>query len=144
VVRALSEGGVRILAGTDSPTFYNVPGASLHEEIALLHEAGLSAEESLAAATTWAAQALGKEGLGRIEPGAPADLVLLRRDPIDSIETTRSLDVAAVIAGGRLYTAGELALALREYEQFFADSAYAPGAEALVRALLPGNGDPLE
>jgi imidazolonepropionase-like amidohydrolase len=138
VVRALADGGVRILAGTDSPTFYNVPGASLHEEIALLHEAGLSAEEALATATTWAAEALGVEGLGRIEPGAPADLVLLRSDPIESIETGRSLDIAAVIVRGELYAPAELDLVLREYEQFFADSAYATAAEALARAVFPG------
>jgi len=138
VVKALAEGGVLILAGTDSPTFYNVPGASLHEEIALLHEAGLSGEEALAAATTWAAEALGVEGLGRIEPGAPADLLVLRSDPVESIEAGAPLDIAAVVSDGRLYPIADLEAALRAHEHFFAGSAYATAAEALARALFPG------
>jgi imidazolonepropionase-like amidohydrolase len=137
VVGALSEGGVPILAGTDSPTFYNVPGASLHQEMALLHAAGLSAEEALAAATTRAADAMGA-GLGRIEPGLAADLVLLRHDPVRAVEEGHALDIVAVVAGGRLYSIAELNTALSDYEHFFADSAYANGVEVLARALFPG------
>ncbi len=137
VVKALAEGGVPILAGTDSPTFHIVPGASLQEEIRLLHEAGLSAENALAAGTTRASRVLGEAGLGRIQPGAPADLVVLRSDPVESIETGLPLEIAAVVAGGRLYSIADLESSLRDYEHFFADSAYATAAEALARALFP-------
>jgi imidazolonepropionase-like amidohydrolase len=134
VVAALARGGVPILAGTDSPTFYNVPGESLHEEIALLHEAGLPAEDALAAATTRAAEALGEARLGRIEPGAPADFVLLRADPVQSVENRTWLDIAAVVVDGRLYRIDELETSLREYERFFEESAYSWLIEVAVRA----------
>jgi imidazolonepropionase-like amidohydrolase len=136
VMRTLAEGGVPILAGTDTPTFFNVPGASLHEEIVLLHEAGLSAEESLAAATTRAQEALGEERPVGIEPGAPADLLLLRNDPVDAVETGTALDIVAVIAGGRLYSSQELDASLSAYERFFIDSAYTTGVEAVTRSIF--------
>jgi imidazolonepropionase-like amidohydrolase len=138
VVGALAKGGVTILAGTDSPTFYNVPGASLHEEIALLHEAGLSAEEALAAATTRAYEALRGGRSGRIEPGEAADLVLLRSDPILAIEAHMPLDVAAVVVDGRLYSSEALGSRLHEFERFFGGSAYAGFVDACVRFLFPG------
>jgi hypothetical protein len=43
--------GVRILAGTDTPYPYCVPGFALHQELALLVEAGLSPAEALRTAT---------------------------------------------------------------------------------------------
>jgi imidazolonepropionase-like amidohydrolase len=135
VTRALAAGGVPVLAGTDTPTFFGAPGTSLHEEIALLHEAGLSAEEALAAATTRAGTALGIEGLGRIEAGAPADLLLLRNDPIHAVETGTALDIVAVIAGGRLYSAMALNAALSDHALFFADSVYATATDAVVQAI---------
>jgi imidazolonepropionase-like amidohydrolase len=138
MVGALAQGGVTILAGTDSPAFYNVPGASLQEEIALLHEAGLSAEEALAAATTRAYEALPGGRSGRIEPGEAVDLVLLRSDPILAIEARMPLDVAAVVVDGRLYPSETLASQLQEFERFFEGSAYAGLIEAGVCFLYPG------
>jgi len=138
VVGALARGGVTILAGTDSPTFYNAPGESLHEEMALLHEAGLSAEEAIAAATNRAEEVLGDPQPGRIEPGARADLVLLRGDPVEAVERGLPLDIAAVVASGRLYSREALATQVEEYERFFRESAYARVVEAGVRRAFPG------
>ncbi|MGZ3441762.1 MAG: amidohydrolase family protein, partial [Polyangia bacterium] len=55
--------GVRLTVGTDTPTPWIVPGASVHDEMALLHEAGLPPLEVLRAATANAARALGKGDL---------------------------------------------------------------------------------
>jgi imidazolonepropionase-like amidohydrolase len=137
VVAALAGGGVPILAGTDAPVFYTVPGTSLHAEIRLLHESGLSAEDALAAATTRAAEALGDPRGARIAPGARADLVLLRGDPVDAIERGLPLDIVAVIAGGRVYPRAELDAALQEFEAFFAESAYAWIGNRLADRLAP-------
>lgn len=134
MVAALARGGVPILAGTDSPTFYNVPGASLHEEIRLLHDAGLSPEEALAAATTRAAEALGDARAGRIEPGARADLVLLRSDPEEAVALGAPLGVVAVIAGGRPYPHARLEEALEELRGLFSGAAYTWACETIARA----------
>ncbi|MEM7362518.1 MAG: amidohydrolase family protein, partial [Pseudomonadota bacterium] len=42
VLKALYEGGVGILMGTDSPQIFSVPGFSLHREMAAMHAAGMS------------------------------------------------------------------------------------------------------
>ena len=50
LVRRMERRGVRILAGTDTPYPYCVPGFALHEELALLLEAGLSPAAALRSA----------------------------------------------------------------------------------------------
>jgi imidazolonepropionase-like amidohydrolase len=71
----LQKGGVRLLCGTDAPEPYVPPGFSLHQELEMLVESGLTPAEALAAATINGAEALGqKDRLGTIEPGKLADL----------------------------------------------------------------------
>jgi imidazolonepropionase-like amidohydrolase len=101
LVRRMHRAGVRVLAGTDTPAPFVFPGASLHDELALLVEAGLTPAEALRAATLNAAVCLGREKeLGAVEPGQLADLVLLARDPLADVRNTRSVE--AVIVGGRV------------------------------------------
>jgi len=93
--------GVRITVGTDTPTPWVVPGASVHDEMALLHDAGLPPLEVLRAATANAARALGRgDSLGTLAPGKRADLVVLARDPVADIRNTRSIE--RVYRGGVL------------------------------------------
>jgi len=75
--------GVRILAGTDGAALGDLlPGFSLHRELALLRECGLSVHETLAAATISAAHALGlAEDIGSIEAGKIADIAVWAADP---------------------------------------------------------------
>ncbi len=97
-VRLLHEAGVPILAGTDAPNPGTAHGASMHGELELLVDAGLSPTEALAAATSVPAKAFGLEDRGRIAPGLRADLVLVDGDPTRDITATRS--VAGVWKGG--------------------------------------------
>lgn len=82
IVRPLLERGARILTGTDTPWPWLVPGWSLHDELALLQDAGVTRLEVLRAATSAAAAALGRDDLGRIAPGATADLLVVEGDPV--------------------------------------------------------------
>jgi imidazolonepropionase-like amidohydrolase len=92
--------GVRLLAGTDAPTPYVFPGVSLHEELELLVQAGLSPLEALQTATVNPAKFLGKEQeIGTIEKGKLADLVLLDANPLENINNTRRIN--AVVVNGR-------------------------------------------
>lgn len=96
---------VPILAGTDWSSFLNEkgaqPGRCLHDELALLVEAGFTPTEVLRAATLNPASFLGlSDSLGTIEVGKIADLVLLEADPIQDIHNTTR--IAAVIQKGRL------------------------------------------
>lgn len=96
---ALLDAGVDILAGTDAPNPGTTYGASLHQELALLVEAGLSAEEALAAATSVPARRFGLDDRGRIAPGLRADLLLIDGDPIADIDAT--LDISDVWVRGK-------------------------------------------
>lgn len=104
IVRSFHAAGVPIAAGTDAPMPDVYPGDSLHDELALLVEAGLSPAEALRAATLSAHQLLGDaDAAGRIAPGQRADLVLLADDPLQRIEHSRG--IVAVVIGGRRVTA---------------------------------------
>src|SRR5262249_16889409 len=74
LVRALRDAGAPILAGSDFPNPYVVPGFSMHDELALLVEAGLSPYQALRAATADAARFLGGD-FGTVEGGKRADLL---------------------------------------------------------------------
>jgi imidazolonepropionase-like amidohydrolase len=101
MVRRMHKAGVRLLAGTDTSAPLVVPGLSLHQELGLLVEAGLTPAEALRAATLAPAQCLKMDDrLGTVEAGKLADLVLLGKNPLDDIRNT--LTVEAVVAGGRV------------------------------------------
>jgi imidazolonepropionase-like amidohydrolase len=97
-VAALHKAGVRILAGTDTPNPGTLHGVSLHRELELLVNAGLTPAEALAAATLAPADAFKLTDRGRIAPGKRADLVLVDGDPNKDIKATRAIS-AIWIAG---------------------------------------------
>jgi imidazolonepropionase-like amidohydrolase len=102
IVGLMYRAGVPILAGTDAMNPKCFPGFSLHDELALLVDAGLSPLAALQAATRNAAQFMGQlDSRGTIEDGKIADLVLLDADPLADIHNTRSIQ--AVVLNGKLY-----------------------------------------
>lgn len=103
LAREMHRAGVEILAGSDftEASVGIVPGADLHEELALLVEIGMSPMEAIQAATIGPARFLGREATqGTIAAGKRADLVLLDADPLDNINNTRTIDT--VVIGGRV------------------------------------------
>jgi imidazolonepropionase-like amidohydrolase len=95
-VAEVHRAGVPILAGTDANAGAGIPfaprhGESLHDELELLIDAGLSTVEALRAATVLPAQHFGLHDRGVIEPGRRADLVLIDGDPIADIRATRQI-----------------------------------------------------
>jgi imidazolonepropionase-like amidohydrolase len=110
VVGAFRAAGVRILMGTDTPNPFVVPGFSLHEELALAVQAGLSPGEAIAASTREAARFMGFADWGTIERGKAADLVLLEANPLEDIAHTRR--ICGVMLRGRWLSADDRAAAL--------------------------------
>lgn len=90
-VRFLHAEGVPILAGSDAPNPGTIHGASLHRELELLVQAGLSPLEALQAATSVPARHFGLEDRGQIAVGLRADLLLVRGDPTTEITNTRQI-----------------------------------------------------
>ena len=98
VVR-LVRAGVRLTAGTDAPLGPQV-GEGLYRELELLIRAGLSPEQAIRAATTTAADALGRSDLGRVIPGARADVLVVAGDPRGDLAALREIRV--VVSAGRV------------------------------------------
>ncbi len=79
--RAMHKAGIAVLAGSDAPNPGTSYGISLHDEVAILAEAGLTATEALQAATISTAKAFSLQGRGALLPGYRADMLLLAQDP---------------------------------------------------------------
>ena len=97
-VKLLEKAGVPILAGTDAPNPGTVFGASLHGELELLVQAGLTPTETLEGATSLPAKLFRLNDRGVIAPGMRADLLLVKGDPAVDITATR--DIVAVWKAG--------------------------------------------
>jgi imidazolonepropionase-like amidohydrolase len=92
LVRAFKEAGVPMVVGTDAGSSGVVGGFSLHDEIELLVEAGLTPEEALTSATRLPSIWLGIDSkVGTVEAGKYADLVLLDANPLNDIKNTRKI-----------------------------------------------------
>jgi imidazolonepropionase-like amidohydrolase len=100
LVRAASSGRVNLLAGTDFGSAH-VPGAVLHAEMILLQQAGVPAADVLRMATLHPARYLNAtDSLGTLSAGRVADLVVLRRNPLEDIRNVS--DIEMVMTRGHL------------------------------------------
>jgi imidazolonepropionase-like amidohydrolase len=95
VVRAAHEAGIPIYAGSDAGG--GIGHGRVAEEILLLHEAGLSATDALAAGSWGAREWL---GLPVLTEGGVADLVVYDADPRADLNATRS--TARIVLRGRV------------------------------------------
>jgi imidazolonepropionase-like amidohydrolase len=104
LVPSIRKNRISILAGTDSSSVLeekgDPPGTSLHDELALLVDAGFTPSDALRAATLNPALFLGlSNSLGTIEAGKTASMVLLEANPLHDIRNTER--IVAVISEGR-------------------------------------------
>ena len=92
LVHACQRAGVPLVSGTDTGVSGVMAGFDLHEELALLVEAGLTPREALHSATRLPAVWLGIEGeIGTIDVGKRADLILLNANPLNDVKNTRAI-----------------------------------------------------
>jgi imidazolonepropionase-like amidohydrolase len=100
LTKIMYDKGVQILSGSDIPNFGLIPGASLHNELELLTEAGINPLEVIRIATANGAKALGIDNrVGTIESEKQADIIILTSNPIENISNTKGVE--AVIVDGR-------------------------------------------
>jgi imidazolonepropionase-like amidohydrolase len=100
LTKIMYDNGVQLLSGSDIPNFGLVPGASLHNELELLVEAGIKPLEVIEIATNNGATALGiDEIVGTIQPQKQADMIILSANPIENISNTKKIE--AVLVDGR-------------------------------------------
>ena len=116
VTGGMFRAGVPLMAGTDAMNPFCYPGFSLHDELALLVESGLTPLAALQAATINPARFLGRDAeLGTIERGKIASLVLLRADPLADIHNTTQIE--AVWLRGQYFNQAALAKMLDKAKQ---------------------------
>jgi len=100
LIKALYDGGVPFLLGSDAPQLWNVPGFSAHRELGALVAAGLTPYQALRTGTVDVAKFMGEDGRsGVVRVGARADLLLLDANPLDAI--ANSLRINGVVVNGR-------------------------------------------
>ena len=103
LLRALYHAGVPIVPGTDKA----IPGHSLHRELELYVNAGLTPMEVIQLATLGSARVMGMDReAGSIEAGKQADMILVNGDPLQDFANLRK--VTRVITKGRMYDPAEL------------------------------------
>ncbi len=136
LVKKLEDSGVRILAGTDAGGVpFVIPGASLLDELGELVSCGLKPYDALRAATVDAARFLRRDA-GTIEPGKPADLVLLRGNPLADLSNL-TLRAGVMLRGRWLDNAAlhaelDRLIAVNGREQAIVDALDKDGVQAAI------------
>lgn len=111
ILKELSDAGVGILMGTDSPQMFNVPGFALHRELMVMSEAGMSNYEILRSGTAAVGEYVRDHldiphQFGTVAVGERADLVLLGANPLDDLDNLT--DRVGVMVRGRWVPRAEI------------------------------------
>ena len=100
LLKAMSDEGVLILMGTDAPQLFSVPGFSLHRELPVMVQAGMTPYQVLRSGTVNVARFFGIEAeAGTVAVGKRADLLLLDANPLTDIRNVERN--AGVMVDGR-------------------------------------------
>jgi imidazolonepropionase-like amidohydrolase len=99
-LRRVQEAGITVAAGSDAGNIGTLHGPSLHRELELMVQAGLTPMQALAAATGGGAAVIGRDDIGILTPGQLADFVILAADPLADIGNTRR--IWRVVKGGNV------------------------------------------
>lgn len=112
--RALADAGATLTLGSDQHAvidlFEEARGLEMHERLSTRQRGRFSPAELLQALTGDGHRSLGWDELGRLEPGAPADLVAVRLDsvrtagtqPSQAVYSATATDVDTVVVGGEM------------------------------------------
>jgi len=109
-VKKWVEDGGRIMGGTDDPSS-GMAGLTLHIEMEMLTEIGLTPMQALQAQESWGTAILAGRGktptqppVGIIAPGAFADFDVLAANPLENITNTQMIE--RVVKGGQFIKLG--------------------------------------
>ena len=114
LVGMMRQNGVQVMVGTDLSDGRIFPGFSVHEELALLVDAGFTPAQAIEAATRVPTEFLKLGDAGTIQQGKRADFIVLNADPLQDIRNTTKID--AVVLRGRLLNRRNLDALLADAE----------------------------
>ena len=100
------QNGAKYLTGSGTDAFGTMPGISLHSELEMLQRSGLTPREAIAAATTNFSSIYGWEHIGQIKEGSEADMLLLSKNPLESLDHLDSIDF--VVLNGNIINRKDL------------------------------------
>jgi len=107
LIKALHDAGAGLLLGSDAPQVFQVPGFSIHQELEILVESGLTPYEALRAGTYNVADYFDAlDEFGTVEVGRVADLLLVEGNPLEDVRNVANL--AGVMVRGRWVPATEI------------------------------------
>lgn len=115
ILKALHAGGVRLLFGTDAPQQFSVPGFSIHREIPLMLQSGMTPYEIIRSATKNVGDYFkDKDRFGLIAAGQRADLLLVKGHPLEDVSNLAQR--AGVMVRGRWLSEQEIQERLAQVE----------------------------
>lgn len=119
IVSQLNQAGVPLMVGTDLVAPGIIPGYSVHQEMEIWQEAGISPADILRSATLVPARFMGlADRLGAVAEGKDASLVLVTANPLDDIRNAQLID--GVFLCGQYYSRADLDRLLAEARQLAA------------------------
>lgn len=108
ITKALHDGGVTFLLGSDAPQVWNVPGFSVHRELEALVAAGLTPYQALRSGTMNVAEFYNEAAsAGSVSVGKRADLLLLSANPLADVRNALRID--GIVLNGRWISGEERA-----------------------------------
>ncbi|WP_251357822.1 amidohydrolase family protein [Kangiella sp. TOML190] len=92
LLKAIQQHHGKILLGSDAPQIFNVPGFSIHRELKLMVDRGLTPYQALKTGTVNVANFLNlSDQIGTLEVGKNAEMIMLSNNPLDKIENSYSI-----------------------------------------------------
>ncbi|MEX1221280.1 MAG: amidohydrolase family protein [Idiomarina sp.] len=120
LLKALHDGGVPVLFGTDAPQLFSVPGFSVRHEMVKMSEAGISNGDILWSATRLVGDYFAKnDRFGSVAVGHRADLVLVAENPLNDLATVA--EPLGVMAQGHWHSRAEMDKKLKEISAAYAE-----------------------
>lgn len=113
LIKALANNGHGMLLGSDAPQLFNVPGFSIHQEMADMAEAGMTNLQIIQSGTLAPAVFFGLgDEFGEVKEGLAADLILVKGNPFDDLTALKQL--SGVFRQGKWYAKTEIDATLKE------------------------------
>lgn len=114
----MNNSGVKILMGSDAPQLYSVPGFSIHREIKLMEDAGMSPYDILVTGTRNVGEYFaGKADFGVVAVDKRADLILVENNPLNNIANLKQL--SGVMVSGKWMPKDYIDTRLTEIENLY-------------------------